>query len=143
MLAGGMMQRTSVAAMREQAEEAGALLRLLSNPNRLLILCFLAEGEASVADIEAGLGIRQPNLSQQLAEIRNAGVIEARRDAKSVFYRLTDGRAAMVVSLLHRLFCGEDAVAPPRAEGLERPATRRGTGEAAVFATVQTTGDTA
>ncbi|MBN8903085.1 MAG: winged helix-turn-helix transcriptional regulator, partial [Rhodospirillales bacterium] len=67
---------------------AVAVLRTLANPTRLRIVMHLLQGEAAVSQIEQALGLRQPNLSQQLAELRDAGVVTSRREAKSVIYAL-------------------------------------------------------
>jgi DNA-binding transcriptional ArsR family regulator len=91
-------------ATRAQTEAAAEFLKGLSNPNRLMIVARLSCGEASVGDLECELGIRQPTLSQQLAGLRDAGLVEARRDAKQVFYRLTDEKAARVVGVLSEVY---------------------------------------
>jgi DNA-binding transcriptional ArsR family regulator len=62
-------------------------LKKLANPNRLMIVCALVNGERSVRDLEDSLGIRQPGLSQQIAELRDAGLIAGRKESKSVFYQ--------------------------------------------------------
>jgi DNA-binding transcriptional ArsR family regulator len=90
---------------RKQAEAASDFMKRLANPNRLRIACALVEGERSVGDLEAALGVKQPLLSQQLAELREAGIVEARREVKQVFYRLSDPRAAALIATLHRIFC--------------------------------------
>lgn len=89
----------------DRAGEASEFLKKLANPNRLMIVCALVEGERSVRDLEDTLGIRQPGLSQQIAELRDAGFISGRKESKSVFYRLADERAKAIVSLLHSMFC--------------------------------------
>lgn len=94
-----------------RAGEAAELLKKLANPNRLMIVCALVDGERSVRDLEDGLGIRQPGLSQQLAELRDAGLIAGRKESKSVFYRLADERVSAIVSLLYRMFCEPGAKA--------------------------------
>lgn len=83
-----------MAAGTEEALVAAAadLLKLIANPNRLRILYLLAERECSVSEIEQCLGIRQPTLSQQLGELRNAEVVATRREHKVVFYSLSDLR---------------------------------------------------
>lgn len=90
--------------------EASEWLKLLANPNRLSIVCFLIEQECSVAELEDELGIRQPTLSQQLAELRDANLIAARREGKSIIYRVADERAKRVVALLRDIFSGLDDV---------------------------------
>lgn len=84
--------------------EASDLLKALANANRLSIICLLLEGESSVAEIESELGIRQPTLSQQLGELREAGVVASRRDAKHIYYRVADDRAGRVVKTLREVF---------------------------------------
>jgi DNA-binding transcriptional ArsR family regulator len=83
---------------------ASDLLRSLANPNRLAIICLLLEGERSVMEMEAALGIRQPTLSQQLSALRDAGLIEGRRALKHVFYRVCDDRAARIVAILRTMY---------------------------------------
>jgi len=95
---------------KDKAEEATAFLKTLANENRLMVLCHLAQGEKSVTELESLLGIRQPNLSQQLARLRAEGLVKTRRDAKSVYYSLDSGEVMLVMQLLYRLFCvGDDA----------------------------------
>ncbi|HWK95477.1 MAG TPA: metalloregulator ArsR/SmtB family transcription factor [Pseudolabrys sp.] len=84
--------------------EASDLLKALANPNRLSIVCMLLEGERSVAAIESELGIRQPTLSQQLGELREAGLVATRRDAKHIYYRVVDDRAGQIVKTLRIAF---------------------------------------
>ena len=88
----------------QSVDEASELLKALANPNRLSIFCMLLEGERSVADIETELGIRQPTLSQQLGELREAGLVATRRDAKHVYYRVADDRAGRIVATLREVF---------------------------------------
>jgi DNA-binding transcriptional ArsR family regulator len=95
--------------------EASELLKLVANPNRLAIVCFLLEEESAVARLEQELGIRQPTLSQQLTELRDCGVIEGHRDGKSIVYRVVDPRMARLVGTLRDLFAGLDDVTSRRA----------------------------
>jgi len=81
-------------------ESAAALLRALAHPARLRILCRLLDGECGVSGFESELGLRQPNLSQQLGALREAALVATRREAKSVFYRLVDDRVRAVLAAL-------------------------------------------
>lgn len=101
-----------VTPSRNRADQSAEFLKALANPNRLLILARLARDGASVGDLETELGIRQPTLSQQLAGLRDAGLVEARREAKQVFYRLHPTRAAEVTGVLNLLFGTATIVAP-------------------------------
>jgi len=76
--------------MIAKAPDVAAQLKLLANPNRLMIVCRLLDGEMSVGDIETELNIRQPTLSRELGHLRDADIITPRRQSKVVFYTLTD-----------------------------------------------------
>ena len=91
--------------MQLAAREASQLLRVMSNENRLLLLCTLSQGERSVGELEEMLGIRQPTLSQQLGVLRSEELVQTRRDGKQIFYRIADERAQQVLETLYRLYC--------------------------------------
>jgi DNA-binding transcriptional ArsR family regulator len=93
--------------LRANADAAGQLLKALANPDRLLLLCQLAQGERSVGELEVQLGIQQPTLSQQLAVLRREGLVETRRDGKQIHYRISSPAALAVIDTLYRLFCAE------------------------------------
>ena len=93
------------AEMVASAEEASEFLKKLAHPARLMIACALVDGEHSVRDLEDTLGLRQPGLSQQLAELRTAGLISGRREAKNVYYRLADDRVTGFFTMMHGMFC--------------------------------------
>lgn len=87
------------------ATEAADFLKKFAHPSRLMIVCALVDGERSVRDLEDTLGIRQPGLSQQIAELRDAGLIIGRKESKNMFYRLADGRVSEFIDLMFRMFC--------------------------------------
>lgn len=89
----------------ESAEKASRLLKALSNQDRLLILCNLAEGEKCVSDLEQLLGIRQPTLSQQLARLRADELVSTRREGKVIHYSLASSEAGRIIELLYDLYC--------------------------------------
>jgi DNA-binding transcriptional ArsR family regulator len=91
--------------MASRADEVASLLKTLSHPVRLMLACTLAEGEYSVGALEEKLGIHQPTLSQQLGVLREADVVETRREAKQIFYRLTEHKAAQLIQALYVIFC--------------------------------------
>lgn len=94
-----------VSEMLASASAAADFLKLFANANRLMIACALVDGERSVRDLEDTLGLRQPGLSQQLAELRAAGLIVGRKESKSVFYRLADQRVSEFIGMMHGMFC--------------------------------------
>ena len=89
--------------------KASDLLKRLAHPGRLMIVSRLMESDASVTELELELGIRQPGLSQQLAELRNAGLIEPTRAAKTVSYRLIDEDARAIIRTICERFCRDPA----------------------------------
>ncbi len=101
-----MTAAPDLAALREKAAEAARLLRLLANERRLLVLCHLAgAGEMAVGALAGAVGLSRPALSQHLALLREDGLVAARREAKAVFYRLADPRAAHLLGVLRGLYC--------------------------------------
>jgi len=87
---------------------------LLANAQRLRILSALLEDEHSVADLETVVDLSQSALSQHLVCMREAGIVNTRRQAQSIFYTLVDGRAARILGVLADVFCKPEAT---RAKG--------------------------
>lgn len=87
------------------SEKAADLMKSLSHPQRLLVMCALGGEERSVAELRDLLGIDQVPMSQQLMRLRADGLVEARREGTTVFYRITRPEVLMVVEALHRAFC--------------------------------------
>jgi DNA-binding transcriptional ArsR family regulator len=95
----------AISRLRKKSREVAALLKQLSHPQRLLILCGLAEGEKSVGDIEAACGASQSAVSQFLKGMRLEGLVDSRRDGKQVFYRIKDERVLELMKSLYTTFC--------------------------------------
>ncbi|WP_296945630.1 metalloregulator ArsR/SmtB family transcription factor [uncultured Massilia sp.] len=91
--------------MRAAASRACALLKALGNPDRLLLLCQLTQGEFRVGELESVLGIQQPTLSQQLGVLREEQLVETRREGKQIYYRLASKEARAVLDVLYQQFC--------------------------------------
>lgn len=87
------------------SEKAADLMKSLSHPQRLLVMCALGGEERSVAELRDLLGIDQVPMSQQLMRLRADGLVEARREGTTVFYRITRPEVLMVVEALHQAFC--------------------------------------
>jgi DNA-binding transcriptional ArsR family regulator len=92
-------------AMRQGAQAACTLMKVLSNPDRLMLLCQLADGERNVGELEDALGIAQPTLSQQLTVLRSESLVATRREGKNIYYRLASPRALAVMQVLYAQFC--------------------------------------
>jgi DNA-binding transcriptional ArsR family regulator len=91
--------------MQGAAQEACKLMKVLSNPDRLMILCQLSQGELRVGEIEQILGIGQPTLSQQLTVLREEGLVETRREGKSIIYQIKSPQALAVMGTLYEQYC--------------------------------------
>ena len=107
------MGARDIVALEENAGEASRFLKSVANENRLLILCHLIDGEKSVGELEAALDLRQPNLSRQLARLRQDGLVSARRASKRVYYSIAAPRTREMIELLCALF-GRDRHAAHR-----------------------------
>ncbi|WP_447952788.1 metalloregulator ArsR/SmtB family transcription factor [Sphingopyxis chilensis] len=95
-------------------DELVELLRVLAHPVRLRLVFAIREQELAVGQIENVTGIGQPLLSQQLGVLRKADVVDTRREAKQIFYRLRPEALAPIRTLAERL---DDRKAPPPADG--------------------------
>ena len=91
--------------MQTAAGQACRLMKVLANPDRLLILCQLSQGERRVGELEALLGIVQPTLSQQLTVLRDEELVTTRREGKNIFYALSSSKALAVMQVLYEEFC--------------------------------------
>ena len=89
------------------AAEAAALLRAISHPARLLVLCELANGERSAGELVERSGLSQSALSQHLAKLRENGLVATRREAQMIHYRIADQKAQRVLRALHDIYCGK------------------------------------
>jgi ArsR family transcriptional regulator len=79
------------------------VLKTLANPRRLEILHRLAAGPCEVTRLAAELGASQPNVSQHLALLRNAGLVEAEREGREIRYRLSDPDVIVACGLMRRV----------------------------------------
>jgi DNA-binding transcriptional ArsR family regulator len=109
------LTRFDLAMFQDSAARAAALLRLLGNEKRLMVLCQLADGEMSVGQLQATVGLSQSALSQHLARMREDGVLATRREAQTIFYRIADPAALRVIQTLAELFC-PDGSTPPQGD---------------------------
>ncbi|MBC6906846.1 transcriptional regulator [Saccharophagus sp. K07] len=92
--------------MRDGAQQAAAFLRLLSNENRLLILCLLLQHkELSAGALNESLDLTQPALSQHLSKLREEGLITYRREAQTLYYRIANPDVAKLIDTLKTIFC--------------------------------------
>ena len=91
--------------MKASASQACRLMKVLSNPDRLMLLCQLSLGEKRVGELEDILGIVQPTLSQQLTVLRDEALVNTRRDGKNIYYQIASPQALAVMNVLFDQFC--------------------------------------
>lgn len=91
--------------MAERAAEAAGFLKTLAHEGRLMILCHLGAGEKSVGTLESLLDMRQAAVSQMLARLRDEGLVQTRREGKTIYYSLKDQNTQELIALLYRQFC--------------------------------------
>ena len=87
--------------------QAVDMLRALSNPNRLAILCLLLEGEMSVGAIGEHVDLSQSALSQHLAKLRTLDLVKTRRDQQTIWYSLDSEETKVIIDVLHQLYCNK------------------------------------
>ena len=89
----------------EQIEAMSKLLKSMSHPIRLKILCLLQNGELSVGDIRDQVKTTNANVSQHLNILRNQGIIDYRKDANFIYNQITDHRILELIQKMRTLFC--------------------------------------
>ena len=89
----------------DDVERASRSLKAMSHPLRLKILCKLGADEVSVQDIVEQVGTSQSNISQHLAILRDKGILDSRKDANRVYYRVSDSRTLQLIDMMRQVFC--------------------------------------
>ena len=108
--------RNDLGGFEDCVEPAARLLKLLASEQRLLLLCRLVEGEASVGDLADHARLAPSAASQHLARMRAEGLVATRRDAQTIYYRLDDPAALRVLDTLRDIYRGQQG-APDSSAG--------------------------
>ena len=85
--------------------QAAQLMEMLSQPVRLRILCILSGNEQSVLRLADAVQLSQPAMSHHLKKLRDAGLVETRRDAQTIYYSLKGAEVREIIKTLHSLYC--------------------------------------
>ena len=93
--------------MANAAQQASELMKTLGHKDRLMVLCHLASGEKSVGELAELLDIPQSPLSQHLARMRKESLVKTRRQAQTIYYSISSGKAGRMVELMHELYCSD------------------------------------
>lgn len=91
--------------MDAAAQEAADVLKALSNPGRLRILCALVPGPLTVTEIETAVNASQSYVSGQLLKLRGEGMVSCERDGRAMVYQLSDPRVRPLLEKVYELFC--------------------------------------
>ncbi|MBO6730110.1 MAG: winged helix-turn-helix transcriptional regulator [Maricaulis sp.] len=91
--------------MKPIADEVADLMKTLAHPSRLLALCAMMEKERSVGELAESLGMRAQAMSQQLAILRNKGLVTTRRDGQTIYYGLASEGIRSVMDALYTAYC--------------------------------------
>lgn len=94
--------------LRESANIATSLMKVLANSDRLMLLCQISQGEKSVGELEMLTGIQQPTLSQQLTVLRKNQIVTTRREGKNIFYSVFSKPALAIINVLAEQICKLD-----------------------------------
>ncbi len=121
---------TAIFESRERADDATEKLKIYAQPQRLMIMSYLLQGESTVSEIDDATGIGQPALSQQLAALRRSEVVQTRRNGKQIWYDLADDTVRLCVRTMEALLI--DKPDPQKvleaATSQDLPATNQSTG---------------
>ncbi len=97
---------TDLMARKEDIETAARALKAMAHPLRLKILCVVGDEEVCVQDIVEAVGTSQSNISQHLGILRDKDVLQTRKEANRVYYRVADQRTLQLIVLMREVFCG-------------------------------------
>lgn len=99
-----------------KCEEVAGILKQLAHPQRLNILCQLALGTRNVSELERSSGASQSSVSQFLSRMKADGLVDCRRENRSVYYHIKDQRVTRLLKNMYEIFCEEELVAPVHEE---------------------------
>jgi ArsR family transcriptional regulator len=103
-----MTDSNNLSVLKESASLATALMKVLANADRLMLLCQLSQRERSVGELEALTGIQQPTLSQQLTVLRDNAVVKTRREGKNIYYSVASKPTLAIIDVLAEQLCKLD-----------------------------------
>ena len=92
-------------AAKENCLYVAEILKTLSHPGRLMILCVLSDGEKSVSQLEELCGIGQSQVSQFLKRMQYENIVKSRKDGKYVLYSIIDQKVIRLIDQFSTIFC--------------------------------------
>lgn len=97
--------QNDIETLLSNAESAAKWLKAIANPYRLMILCLLLDNELSVTELNETVPLSQSALSQHLAVLRSEDLVDTRKSAQIVYYRLKNEQVTEIISILHKRYC--------------------------------------
>lgn len=91
--------------MKERATEVADVLKTMTHPERLMVLCQLVDGEVSASQLQENSTLSQSAFSQHLAVLRKNNIVKVRKESQSVFYSLADERIEALIASFYKIFC--------------------------------------
>ena len=100
--------KTDQQKLLDNAQAVAGILKQLSNPYRLMILCCLSDNELTVGDLNQRIDLSQSALSQHLAKLRESHIVTTRRASQTIFYRIASPKIEDLLRVLHEKFCNDE-----------------------------------
>ncbi|MGR5219141.1 ArsR/SmtB family transcription factor [Vibrio parahaemolyticus] len=91
--------------MKSRAADVADVLKTLSHPDRLFVLCQLVDGEQGAGQLQSNSNLSQSAFSQHLTVLKRAGLVSVRKESQHVYYSLKDDRVVGLIQQLHSLYC--------------------------------------
>ena len=99
------MRVNNIRKMQDKSQEVSALLKHFAHPQRLLILCFLIDGEKQVTEIHEAANLSQSQASQFLKRMQAEGLLNSRREKNYTFYSILDPDVLKLLKSMQKIFC--------------------------------------
>lgn len=99
------MERKELRALIRKCEEVSGVMKSLSHPVRLKVLCQALDGEKTVSELTEFCGISQSAMSQFLGRMSNEGLLQSRREGTKVYYSIKDRKIAKLLSAVKEVYC--------------------------------------
>lgn len=103
------MKQIDPEKLEQNAETASKLLKSMSHPSRLMVLCHLMNGECPVSVLNQAVPLSQSALSQHLGALRQAGLVDTRRESQVIYYRLKSQAVSEILEALYRIYCNPNS----------------------------------
>lgn len=102
------MKTEDFSKMHENATNAASFMQGFASPHRLMILCQLADGEKSVSQLIDATGIAQTSMSQHLSKLKKEGLIDYRREHRTLYYKIVQKDVMAIITILYNIYCKTD-----------------------------------